>query len=47
MEEKVNNKSILTKILALGATSTALLGGALLTNSNTVDAFIKYRPFDV
>ena len=38
MEEKVNNKSILTKILALGATSTALLGGALLTNSNTVDA---------
>ena len=38
MEKKVNNKSILTKILALGATSTALLGGALLTNSNTVDA---------
>ena len=38
MEEKVNNKSILTKILALGATSTALFGGALLTNSNTVDA---------
>ena len=33
MEKKVNNKSILTKILALGATSTALLGGALLTNS--------------
>ena len=28
----------MTKILALGATSTALLGGALLTNSNTVDA---------
>ena len=38
MEKKVNNKSILTKILALGATSTALFGGALLTNSNTVDA---------
>ena len=28
----------MTKILALGATSTALFGGALLTNSNTVDA---------
>ena len=38
MKKKENNKSILTKVLALGATSTALLGGALLTNSNTVDA---------
>ena len=35
---KLSNKLSLTKLLALGATSTALLGGALMANSNTVDA---------
>ena len=35
---KLSNKLSLTKLLALGATSTALLGGALIANSNTVDA---------
>ena len=34
----MSNKLSLTKLLALGATSTALLGGALMANSNTVDA---------
>ena len=34
----MTQKISLTKVLALGATSTALLGGALLTNSNTADA---------
>ena len=38
MEKKVNNKSILTKILALGATSTALLSGAMMMNNNKVEA---------
>lgn len=34
----MKNTKKLTKILALGATSTALLGGVALTNSNTVEA---------
>lgn len=37
-EKKLSNKISLTKVLALGATSAALLGGALLTSQNTVDA---------
>lgn len=37
----MNKKFSLTKILALGATSTALLGGALATNTTNVDASSK------
>ena len=38
MKKKENNKSILTKVLALGATSTALLSGAMMMNNNKVEA---------
>lgn len=38
MKKKENNKSILTKVLALGATSTALLGGAMMVNNTKVEA---------
>lgn len=38
MRMKLSNKLSLTILLALGATSTALLGRALMANSNTVDA---------
>ena len=38
MKKKENNKSILTKVLTLGATSTALLSGAMMMNNNKVEA---------